>query len=179
MEQIPKYLYGAVLVTLLCFSPLQNFAAAGDGPDEVEIDVLAQLYEPVYFDHLMHEDIAEGDCTICHHHTLGGPLEDETCARCHSESSEADAVSCRECHSRKRFEAEYLNQIDADNTLHHRDKVGLKAAYHINCMGCHEEMGGPVGCQDCHSRTDAGDKFFHVGSYAPPESNKPAHGGGH
>ena len=178
MEQIPKYLYGAILVTLLCFSPLQNFAAAGDGPDEVEIDSLTQLYDPVYFDHAMHEEVTESLCSICHHHTLGTEVENENCMRCHAESGETDETSCQGCHSSKRFEADYLNKIDADNTLYHRDKVGLKAAYHIRCMGCHEEMGVANGCQDCHSRTDAGDKFFHAGNYTPVKSDKQT-GGGH
>lgn len=178
MERLPKYLFGALLVTLMCFSPLHNIAAAGDGPDEVEIDALAQLYEPVYFDHLMHEEVADGNCSVCHHHTLGTPpVENENCMRCHANSTEADEVSCQGCHAGNRFEAEYLNRIDADNTLYHRDKVGLKAAYHLRCMGCHEEMGAPNGCQDCHARTDAGDKFFHAGNYSPPESDKPAAGG--
>jgi len=178
MEQIPKYLCGAVLIMLLCFSLLQNSAAAGDGPDSVEIDALAQLFEPVNFDHAMHEDVTESKCAVCHHHTLGTPIEDENCLRCHAESGPADEVSCPGCHSSKRFEAEYLNKIDADNTLYHRDKVGLKAAYHLRCMSCHEEMGAPNDCQDCHARTDAGDKFFHSGQYTPPESDRPA-GGGH
>ena len=177
MEQIPKYLYGAIFVTLLCFSPLQNFAAAGDGPDEVEIDSLTQLYDPVYFDHAMHEEVTESLCSICHHHTLGTEVENENCMRCHAESGETDETSCQGCHSSKRFEADYLNKIDADNTLYHRDKVGLKAAYHIRCMGCHEEMDVTNGCQDCHSRTDAGDKFFHAGSYTPPKSDKQVSGG--
>ena len=178
MEQIPKYLYGAILVTLLCFSPLQNFAAAGDGPDEVEIDSLTQLYDPVYFDHAMHEEVTESLCSICHHHTLGTEVENENCMRCHAESSSTDEISCQGCHSSKRFEADYLNKVDADNTLYHRDKVGLKAAYHIRCMGCHKEMGVANGCQDCHSRTDAGDKFFHAGNYTPVKSDKQT-GGGH
>ncbi|MFC1844598.1 cytochrome c3 family protein [Thermodesulfobacteriota bacterium] len=179
MEQTKKYLYGVVLVSLLCFSPLQNFAVAGDGPDEVEIDSLAQLYEPVYFDHAMHEEVTDSNCAVCHHHTLGTQIEDENCIRCHAESSATDEIACQECHASNRFEADYLNNIDADNTLYHRDKVGLKAAYHIRCMNCHEENDVANGCQDCHSRTDAGDKFFHAGSYTPPESDKPAHGGGH
>ena len=178
MEQIPKYLCGAILIMLLSFSPLQNFATAGDGPDSVEIDALTQLFEPVYFDHAMHEEVTESNCAVCHHHTLGTSIKDENCLRCHAESGPADEVSCQGCHSSKRFEAEYLNRIDADKTLYHRDKVGLKAAYHLRCMGCHEEMGAPNECQDCHARTDAGDKFFHAGQNAPPESDKPA-GGGH
>ena len=178
MEQIPKYLFGTVLVMLLCISPLQKSAAAGEGPDSVEIDSLAQLYEPVSFDHAMHEELTESNCAVCHHHTLGTPIEDVNCLRCHEESGAADEVSCQGCHSSNRFEAEYLNRIDADNTLYHRDKVGLKAAYHIRCMGCHQEMGAPNGCQDCHARPDAGDKFYHAGEYAPPKDAKPA-GGSH
>ena len=178
MEHIPKYLCGAVLVMLLSLSPKQNFAAAGDGPDEVEIDSLAQLYDPVFFDHLMHEEVSEGNCSACHHHTLGTGNDDENCMRCHAESGGTDEISCQECHSSKRFDAESLNKINADSKLHHRDRLGLKAAYHMRCMSCHEEMGVANGCQDCHARTEAGDKFFHAGSYSPPKSDKPA-GGGH
>ena len=177
MEQIPKYLLSTVMAMLLCFSSYSTNAIAGDGPDEIEIDSLAQLYEPVYFDHAMHEEVTESNCAVCHHHTLGTKIEDENCMRCHAESGATDEIACQECHSSNRFEAEYLNKLDADNTLYHRDKVGLKAAYHIRCMNCHEEMGAANGCQDCHSRTDAGDKFFHAGTYAPPESDKPASDG--
>ena len=175
MERTKKYVSRVMLITLLCFSPL--IATAGEGPDEVEISSLAQLYEPVQFDHLMHEEVAEGVCSVCHHHTLGTQTEDKNCVQCHAESGETDEISCQGCHVTNRFEAEYLNRIDADNTLYHRDKVGLKAAYHIRCMECHEEMGAPNGCQDCHARTDAGDKFFHAGSYTPPKRDSPKSGG--
>jgi hypothetical protein len=178
MEPIPKYLLSTVAVMFLCVLSYSNITLAGDGPDEVEINSLAQLYEPVLFDHAMHEEITEGNCAVCHHHTLGTQIVDENCMRCHAESSGTDEVSCQGCHASNRFEAEYLNKIDADNTLFHRDKVGLKAAYHIRCMNCHEEMGVANGCQDCHSRTDNGDKFFHAGNYTPSESDNHA-GGGH
>ena len=177
MERISKYLLSTIVAMLLCFSSFSTIALAGDGPDEVEIDSLAQLYEPVYFDHAMHEEVTDSNCAVCHHHTLGTQIEDENCMRCHAESGATDEISCQGCHPSNRFEAEYLNKIDADNTLYHRDKVGLKAAYHIRCMNCHEELGVANGCQDCHSRTDAGDKFFHAGTYAPPETDKPASGG--
>ncbi len=177
MEQIPKYLLSTVVAMLLCLSSYSAIALAGDGPDEVILDSLAQLYEPVVFNHAMHEEVTESRCAVCHHHTLGTPVEDKNCLRCHAESGAADEISCQGCHSSKRFEAEYLNRIDADNTLYHRDKVGLKGAYHLRCMTCHAEMGVPNGCQDCHARTDAGDKFFHASNYAPAESDKPASGG--
>ena len=178
MEQIPKNLLSTVVAMLLCFSTYTTIALAGEGPDEVEINSLAQLYEPVSFDHAMHEEITDANCAVCHHHTLGTEIEDENCIRCHAESGETDEVSCQGCHPSNRFESDYLNTIDADNTLYHRDKVGLKAAYHIRCMNCHAEMGVANGCQDCHARTDVGDKFFHAGNYAPPEDAKPV-GGGH
>jgi hypothetical protein len=165
------------LLTLF-FSPMQPCAAM-EGPDMVEIDILAQLYEPVAFDHLMHVDAAEGNCATCHHHTTGTPVEDENCIKCHANSGEADEVACQGCHAAKRFDADYLKKIEEDNTLYHVDRMGLKGAYHTKCMNCHNEMGAPTGCQDCHARTEAGDKVFHAGAYAPPETDQPVHGGGH
>ena len=44
--------------------------------------------------------------------------------------------TCRSCHSRE------ADPVD--------DKPGLKAAYHRQCMGCHEQMDLKVGCEDCH-----------------------------
>lgn len=176
MEQIPKYLLSTAMVMLLCFFSSVTIAAAAEGPDEVIIDSLALLYEPVYFDHAIHEEIADGNCSVCHHHTLGSEIDDENCIQCHTGSSGTDEISCQGCHSNKRFEAEYLIRISADNSLYHRDRLGLKAAYHIRCMNCHQEMDAANGCQDCHSRTDTGDKFFHAGSYSPPKNSKPSSG---
>lgn len=171
MERIPKYLLHTFMAMLLGISLYgTTMATASEGPEEVEIGSLAQLFGPVSFDHAMHEEVTEGMCAVCHHHTLGTPIVDKNCMRCHAESGASDEVSCQGCHSSKRFDAEYLNKIDADNTLYHRDKVGLKAAYHLRCMNCHQEMGVANSCQDCHTRTDAGDKFFHAGNYAPPET---------
>ena len=178
MEHIPKYLLTTVAAALLFLFSSGTIAAAGEGPDEVIIDSLALLYEPVIFDHAMHEDVSEGTCALCHHHTLGTAIENESCMKCHAESGGTDEISCGECHSSQRFEVEYLAHISADNELYHRDPLGLKAAYHIRCMNCHAEYGVANGCQDCHGRNDAGDKFFHAGSYKPPENTEPA-GGGH
>jgi hypothetical protein len=177
MEQIPKYLLSTVAAILLSVSTSGTIATAGEGPDEVVIDSLSQLYEPVYFDHAMHEEVVDANCSVCHHHTLGTEIDDENCMRCHADSDGADEISCQGCHAAKRFDAEYLKKLSADNVLYHRDRLGLKAAFHTRCMNCHEEWGVANGCQDCHTRTDAGDKFFHAGSYSPPENAKPAKGG--
>ena len=176
MEQIPKKLLSTVVAMLLCLSLCGTNALAGEGPDEVIIDSLAQLYEPVNFDHAMHEEFVEGNCSFCHHHTLGTEITDENCMRCHADSEGTAQIACQGCHSQKRFDAEYLNKLSENETLYHRDPLGLKGAYHARCMNCHEEMGAPNGCQDCHARTDVGNKFYHAGSYSPPKSDKPAHG---
>ena len=177
MEQIPKSLLSTVVALLLCFSTYGTIAHAGEGPDEVIIDSLAQLFAPVTFDHAMHEEIADGKCSFCHHHTLGTEIIDENCKRCHEGSEGTEQIACQGCHSNKRFDADYLNKLSENMSLYHRDPLGLKGAYHTRCMNCHAEMGVANGCQDCHARTDAGDKFFHAGNYAPPESAKPTSGG--
>jgi hypothetical protein len=47
-----------------------------------------------------------------------------------------------------------------------------------DCLACHEENGAPTGCTDCHAMTDAGEKFYNTGKYAP-EAKAAGHGGGH
>lgn len=175
MNQKLKFLLSVITAIGLLHWNAAAYGEEMDSPDEVELDALAQYYEPVQFDHALHVGVA--DCAACHHHTTGTPVLDEKCAKCHANSGPTDMVACRDCHSAKRFEAEYLKAVEADNTIHHDDKIGLKAAYHIRCMNCHEEMGAPNGCQDCHSRNDIGDKLFHSGKYAPV--GKKSTGGSH
>lgn len=166
------------VVALVVLSiPLAAAGMASEGPDTVELDSLANYYEPVTFDHAMHSEVA-GSCADCHHHTTGDAPTNPTCARCHEAGSEASAIACRDCHSANPFSAENLKTIDDNPQLYHTGKPGLKGALHQKCMGCHQEMGAPTGCQDCHVRTDAGDAFFHAGPYAPaPKAEE--HGTGH
>ena len=64
----------------------------------------------------------------------------ESCAACHHHSPAGQTPSCGECHG-KPFDPEKLGT------------PGLKGAYHLQCMGCHKEMGsGPMGCTDCHDK---------------------------
>ena len=63
------------------------------------------------------------DCAVCHHHSPVG-----------------ETWACGVCHGAP---------FDSKNL----DKPGLKGAYHLQCMGCHKEVGsGPVGCAECHSK---------------------------
>jgi hypothetical protein len=157
-------LTGMAALAFLVMAPVEGGAQS----EMVELDSLAKLYEPVSFGHDMHVEMVEGDCASCHHHTLGTGQVDPACARCHQNSGAADAVACRDCHPAERFGAEYLREMEKDVTLFHRDKPGLKAAYHLKCLGCHREAGGPTGCQDCHALTDKGEAFYRTGKYAPP-----------
>ena len=172
-----KILGVAVIITLAASTPLFAAMSADDAPETVEIDSLAEMYEAVTFDHAAHVTMVES-CSFCHHHTTGSAPENETCSRCHQEEEEASSVSCIECHEAKRFSAQYLNQLEENPLLFHVGKPGLKGAYHQNCIGCHEKIDGPTGCQDCHERTDKGDKLFHSGNYAP-EPGKKGDGGHH
>ncbi|MDX1775007.1 MAG: cytochrome c3 family protein [Desulfobulbales bacterium] len=122
--------------------------AAMDGPDFIELETLVNIYDSVAFDHAMHSDVAS--CATCHHHTTGLPAEDESCLRCHKESNEADVVTCAGCHPANQGRAMLV--IDAG--LYHMDRTGLKRAYHLNCLGCHTEMDGPRGCDECHAKRD-------------------------
>ncbi|MEA3543829.1 MAG: cytochrome c3 family protein [Thermodesulfobacteriota bacterium] len=162
------------LGVLLLSAVLAVGCYAMDYPDEVEIDVLANLYEGVVFDHAMHVD-ATDSCADCHHHTTGTAAANEYCAKCHNGEEEVDVVSCEGCHSADPVSPENLHHPKPGFT-YHNDQPNLKAAYHLNCIGCHEEVDGPTGCEDCHAKTEAGHKFYRSGEFAPKES---AHSSGH
>ena len=163
--KISMFSLGAVILIIVCMPLPPGFA---QGPDTVELKSLAQYYEPVQFNHAMHVDmLGENGCAVCHHHTVGTPLVDETCMRCHEYGGETESANCEDCHPANRFSAEYLAKIEKDIHLFHVDRPGLKGAFHQRCLGCHKEMDAAIGCEDCHTRTDAGDRFFRSGKYAP------------
>jgi hypothetical protein len=164
-----KWIVGPVVALMLCLP----FTGHGDSngevgqlPEMVTLDSLAQLNEGAEFDHDMHLDIAS-DCTVCHHHAAGVPTTNELCARCHGPEDVLESEACESCHLADPFSAETITTKETDPLTYHIDKPGLKAAYHLNCLNCHDEMGGPVGCEDCHERTEAGDAFYHSGKFAP------------
>lgn len=159
---------GVLLLLLTLFVAGPGFAM--DAPEAVTIDVLAEYYAPVEFDHQMHVDLAE-DCSVCHHHTTGTGTLDPYCGRCHKDYQEQAQVACQDCHLVNPFSADAINRMSAENR-YHVDVYGLKGAYHRNCIDCHREMDGPTGCQDCHPRTEKGDEFYHAGKFAPAVSTQ-------
>lgn len=153
-----------VFLLLISFLLAVN-SSAMDTPETVVIDALTQYYQPVEFNHQLHVDVA-GDCSVCHHHTTGTGTTDQYCGKCHSKYEELVTVSCADCHSADPFSAESIHR-QSQQDLFHVDMNGLKGAYHQNCLGCHSEMDGPTGCQDCHARTELGDKLYYSGEFAP------------
>lgn len=161
---------GLAAAAVLAISP--PLVSAADG---LLIDSLSELYQGVDFDHDMHIEVLEEDCSQCHHHTVGVATKNPACVSCHRQAVEVEDPTCGSCHAAEPFTAAEMSRTEGIPHINHRIKPGLKAAYHLNCMGCHQQMGGPVGCQDCHAMTDAGEKYYHTGAHAP----KPGAGSGH
>lgn len=166
MTGVGVLLFSAVLV-VSCY-------AMDDFPDEVEINSLVNLYEGVVFDHAMHVDSTD-NCSECHHHTTGTGITNEYCAKCHTGEEEMDSVACQDCHSADPVSAENLHKPQA-KFKYHDDQPNLKAAYHLNCIGCHKEVDGPTGCEDCHAKTEAGEKYYRSGAFAPKNDAQPGSG---
>ncbi len=83
-------------------------------------------YGPVRFMHSKHAANLN-DCTVCHHLRPADPQAKETtrCSACHQQAFDA----------------------------RHPERNGLKAAYHLACIPCHEQMEkGPVDCLGCHEK---------------------------
>ncbi len=167
------HILGIVLTALLGVAG-QAVAATTEAPGEVTLDRLQNLYAAVTFDHAAHVEIA-GDCATCHHHTTGDGAGGERCNRCHAASPKSANVACGSCHEVDPFSAVQLERQADDRHQYHVDKPGLKAAYHWNCLGCHQDSGGPTGCNDCHARNAQGDKLFYSGAYAPQAAQTKAH----
>ena len=83
-------------------------------------------YGPVRFMHSKHAAITN-DCALCHHYR---PVDE----------SASETVRCSACHQ-EAFNEEYP------------ERIGLKAAYHQQCLDCHKQMNkGPIDCIGCHQK---------------------------
>jgi hypothetical protein len=83
-------------------------------------------YGPVRFMHAKHANVTK-DCALCHHYRPVDEAASETtrCSACHQQSFQKD----------------------------HPERLGLKAAYHQQCMGCHKQINkGPIDCAGCHRK---------------------------
>jgi hypothetical protein len=94
--------------------------------DTIYLKALSNIYQPVRFSHGYHIGLAK-DCPSCHH--FSEPNKTPACTACHESIS-----------------------IYKYKGLERKTGLGLKAAYHGLCVGCHEKGSGPAACNACHSR---------------------------
>ena len=114
---------------------------SADFPDKIVIDGLRDEYGP---SEMPHAKIVAHLLRAVQTSTLARVFHGRTetlCSGCHHESPVGERPpSCRSCHSDRNHATE--------------DRPALKAAYHRQCIGCHEEMKlKAVGCTDCHDET--------------------------
>ena len=104
--------------------------------DSPLVNTFGDLYGPVRFMHTKHASRLQGNCALCHHASpkganAAGPNEGDRLS---------ETLACRSCHQEAFDPA-------------HPDRMGLKAAYHQQCMDCHKQMNqGPVDCTGCHRK---------------------------
>lgn len=120
--------------------------AEEDIPDVVRIDVLANEYEPAELPHRkivmsMMEGMRDNTLATSFHAT---PVT--MCQGCHHNSPLSKTPpSCQTCHDERSQEGRL-------------GRPGLLAAYHIQCMSCHAEMGlekpAATDCTSCHKQKE-------------------------
>jgi predicted CXXCH cytochrome family protein len=114
-----------------------------DFPATVLIKRLAREYKPSLLPHL--KMVLKLDAIVRKSRLARQfhGVTEVTCAACHHRSPVSKRpASCASCHGPR-----------AHRT---RDQPGLKAAYHRQCIGCHQRMGiKEQGCTDCHEERKA------------------------
>jgi len=108
--------------TRLMMSRATGTHELSEAPDSALLDQLADLYQPVHFNHKLHAGMAQmgNDCATCHHYSPPGHIS-----------------PCRECHG---------GETNPNNLR----QPGLKGAYHRQCLSCHREWSHNTKCVVCH-----------------------------
>jgi hypothetical protein len=93
-----------------------------ESPEELVLDKITDLYQPVQFNHKLHAEMA----------VMG-----KGCVTCHHYSPSDDIPPCDECHGGEKNSAN-LRQ------------PSLKGAYHRQCLSCHRDWSHETACNTCH-----------------------------
>lgn len=117
----------------------------------------SDYFEPVRFSHRTHDVNTGGDCSVCHHRVASGKDDrvgediktmhlngdvriGGACSSCHDMTKKAP-TACGQCHGSP-------NEPDSPA------RIGLKGAYHRQCIGCHATQpagaNAPTDCNSCH-----------------------------
>ncbi len=113
------------------FCVRSEMTAGSEGmPDHglMVLDELEKVYNAVLFDHGKHAQMSEmsDGCESCHHFV----------------PPSTGHPACQECH--------------APEGLHSKIQPGLKAAYHRQCLDCHNEWDTETHCELCHTKKVGG-----------------------
>lgn len=112
-----------------------------DIPDQIVISALSEKYEPVKFPHKKIISALEKNINNSRIASYFHNGRDSICQGCHHNApASTQPIKCGSCH---------INQTqDKESSM-----PGIKGAYHMQCMGCHKEMGieKPASCTDCHN----------------------------
>jgi len=121
-------------------TPVMGTLPIEDIPEKVVLNKLEKKYQPV---EMPHRKIVQAMVKAIGDNKLAANFHAEPgtlCQGCHHNSPLAKKPpQCGSCHGQP------FNQQEPN-------RPGLVGAYHIQCMGCHTEMGieKPVGCTECH-----------------------------
>ncbi len=63
----------------------------------------------------------------------------EDCTACHHDQEPDDISLCSDCHGVEYDPSDF-------------ETPDLKMAYHLLCIGCHQQEDAPLACVDCHER---------------------------
>jgi len=117
------------------------------------------FYESVRFTHRTHDVATGGNCGLCHHR-ISFDEEDRVgmdVQAFHSEDIEVRLgnTPCGSCHDMNEITIQKCSSCHwLPNEADEPSRLGLKGAYHRQCIGCHEDQpaaaDAPVGCMGCH-----------------------------
>ncbi len=114
-------------------------------------------YEPARFTHRTHDVATEGNCAVCHHRFSFS--EDDrigiSVREFHEEYDIRAVGACDSCHD---METITISKCSSCHWLPNEEddpnRLGLKGAYHRQCIGCHEDQPSnvfaPTDCTSCH-----------------------------
>lgn len=122
------------------------------------LNTRTDYYEPVVFSHRSHDVDTGSDCSACHHRMSDDPSDrvgmdlktmhkeievriGGACSNCHEDMEDKVMQKCSACHV-------------ASNEPDYPARIGLKGAYHRQCIGCHTDQpasaNAPTDCVSCH-----------------------------
>ncbi len=121
------------------------------------LNARTDFYEPARFTHISHDEWTGGDCSVCHHRVsyseddrVGDDLREF-----HAAFDVKIGGACAQCHDMESLTIQRCSACHGDPTESDApSRVGLKGAYHRQCIGCHESAQvtapAPTDCVGCH-----------------------------